>query len=287
MAMRLRWLVSTSTSALHATAALVAGRELADSRLFAALEGPAREFGSQKRGGADAALLLEHLVGLSAGIGNNVELARVALTKIAGGGVATAHAPALARWIAQVEAEFMAVHPESIGELELRSGPLREQWEARGDGLLANVVRMAEPELLVETADVVPVHPAVGGQGHAHHLYNLVRIEAVLANPFPDLPEVVRLAWLLAQLNVDLPRYQGEMKQGRAVEVGSLALLPAVCNAAQEVELVRDASASVARAVELWKLPTDAAVLVTWWETYCEARLAWPAAVAALDRMLA
>ena len=53
---------------------------------------------------------------------------------------------------------------------------------------------------MLPQCDVLLIHPALGGAGEAHLAYNSVRIEAVLANPNADLPEVVRLAWLIAQV---------------------------------------------------------------------------------------
>src|SRR5690606_23019649 len=99
----------------------------------------------------------------------------------------------------------------ALEELELRSAPLREQWEARGGGLLATLARLTTAGLVPEMADVILVHPVLGGGGAAHWQYNSVQFEAVLANPLAELPEVLRLGWLLAQLNFDLPLYEDHL----------------------------------------------------------------------------
>ena len=62
-------------------------------------------------------------------------------------------------------------------------------------------------------------------------------IEAVLANPRFELPEVVRLGWLLAMLNFDLARYRDPLSD--AERVLPLAMIPPVLAAAAEVELTR------------------------------------------------
>ena len=182
------------------------------------------------------------------------------------------------------------VVPNLPEELELRSRPLREQWEARGPGMLRSIGCRTEEELIVEECEVSAVYPALGGGGGAHLAYNSVRIEAVLANPVAELPEVVRLGWLIAQLQLDLPGYGEEIHPERLPHIAAYAMLPAVLAAAEEVELVRNSSQLVGPAIAAWKLPSppdiDAASLVEqWWQTYQEARPPWRVALAALDQL--
>ena len=145
----------------------------------------------------------------------------------------------LARRLVTLEAAFGRANPQALEELELRSEPLREQWAARGPGLMTTLARLTADEAIVAEADVILVQPALGGGGGAHPKYNSVSIEAVLANPMSELPEVVRLGWLLAQLNLDLPKYEEVLPRDRLLEVGPLAMVPAVLAASQEVELAR------------------------------------------------
>jgi hypothetical protein len=133
-------------------------------------------------------------------------------------------------------------------------------------------------------------------------LYNLVLLEAVLANPIASLPEVVRLGWLVAQLNLDVPQFQGELRRERALALGGLAMLPVVLSAGEDVELCRCDETTLAQALAAWQVQGAsnsgaeqgsgpehcqlAAVLANWWDTYGASRPKWPVAVAALDRML-
>jgi hypothetical protein len=240
-----------------------------------------------------------HLLPLSAGIDNNRELAELALAKVLGRAKAAPHRERLAGRIADLEAAFRRELPQVVEDLELRSGPIREQWEARGPGLLHGVGRLTDAGLLAEQAEVVLVQPVLGGGGRACPLYNLVLLEAVLTNPIQSLPEVVRLGWLLAQLNLELPQYQGELRRDRALALGALAMVPVVLAAAEDVELCRCDEATVGTALEAWRaLPDDvgtlqgrgkkevAAVLFNWWDTFAGSRPQWPVALAALDRML-
>ena len=142
-----------------------------------------------------------------------------------------------------------------------------------------------------EQADVLLVRPAFGGAGAAHLQSNSPRIEAVLANPHADLPEVVRLAWLVAQLDLDLPRHSEEIQADRLPHVARLAMIPPVLKAAEAVELVRYSPELIGRAIAAWHLAVPpgldaAAVASDWWETYQLDKTPFQVALAALDAMV-
>jgi hypothetical protein len=142
-------------------------------------------------------------------------------------------------------------------------------------------------EALPEFADVILVQPVTGGGGMAHATYNRVSFEALLANPAGELPEVVRLGWLLAQLQLDLPSIQGPLSRHRAVEVGALGLTPAILAAAHDVELTGPIEPLVPRALDLWRQDArHAETLQAWWDTFAAERPPWSTALAALDAML-
>lgn len=289
----LRWLAGPLVSALHAAEALTTGRTLVEERVAAAIaepvEGLAREIVAAKL----PATLWSHLLPLAQGCGSTRQLAETALVKTLGRTAQTGPlAGRLGSQLAMLEAAFRRVFPNLNDELLLRGGPLREQWEARGPGFLHHVYRLADESLAVPTADVLLVQPVLGGGGAAHILYNSVRVEAVLANPASDLPEVVRLGWLLAQLNLELPALSERVPAQRLPRTAELALLPVALSAGQEVELCRFDRASVERALAVWQVavPTEidmVATLFDWWDTYLESRPGWPVALAALDRMIA
>jgi len=121
--------------------------------------------------------------------------------------------------------------------------------------------------------------------------HNAVSFEAVLTNSVPQLPEVVRLAWLLSQLQCDLPVFSDHVNAQRLPHVAAFALLPAVLQAASEVELGPFSPEQIARAVDAWQLPKVAnqdttSVVHAWWQTYLADRPGWPVALMALDQML-
>jgi hypothetical protein len=183
-----------------------------------------------------------------------------------------------------------------IDELSLRGRPLMEQWDTRGRGLLLQLARSTEENVLAGAAEVTLVYPVVGGNGISHHSLNAVTFEAVLTNPVEQLPEVVRLAWLLAQLNVDLPMYADHVSAELRDVVGQWALVPAVLAAAEYVELASLSAERVGMALVAWRLvdptATDELVagpsdtLINWWKTYQDCRTPWAVALGALEQML-
>jgi hypothetical protein len=113
----------------------------------------------------------------------------------------------------------------------------------------------------------------------------------VLANPHPKLPETVRLAWLLSTLNADLPEFVELLAPGTAETVMQLAMLPAVLEAAADVEQVRADGDLLATAAEAWRAPRPAGDRTTeivgkWWSFSRQARAPWNVALTALERLL-
>ena len=289
--MELRWLASASASCLHAVRASIERRRFVDADLAAALADPTTAFVTEFEPVLSDTPLLRHLAALAGGINNNRELAKVALAKAVGSENAEPLAPSLARHLTSLQAAFRRVRPHAVVELEHRSRPIREQWEARGPGLLSQIARSTNADLLVERADVMLVDPASGGDARAYPTYNVVVLEAVLANPHPELPEVVRLGWALSQLNLDLPRFTENLPSDRRDVIAGLAMVPVTLAAAEFVELGKCDEATVHRALDAWNFAFASAAdmttgLMTWWRTYVESRPSWSVALAALNRML-
>ena len=147
-------------------------------------------------------------------------------------------------------------HPADDPETQLRIRPLREQWEARGPGLLKYVTAQLAWIEFPERPTVRLIRPQKGGHGRIVST-NEIEFEAVLANPFPNLPEVVRLGWLVSCLTFGDERRM------------SIAMIPPVLAAAQHVELATFDEATCDFALRHWfdhtpdvKLGRD---LFTWW----------------------
>jgi hypothetical protein len=101
----------------------------------------------------------------------------------------------------------------------------------------------------------------------------------------------VRLAWLIAQLQLDLPKFGEQVNAQRLPLVARFAMLPPTLAAAETVELAHFTPELIAAAISAWQLTTPAGVdaappVHEWWLTYQETRPPWPIALAALDQML-
>ena len=290
--LHLRWRPHFTTSCLHAAEALSRGLPIVDQPLAEAIATPAQELAQRIAAETvSGPRLWRYLFGLSATAGSSRELALQALTKTLGRQRAELSLPRMAGALVGLESAVRRAFPDLTEELELRMGPLREQWEARGPGMLHAIRLRTDESLIAEEAQVLIVQPALGGGGQAHHSANAVRIEAVLANPHADLPEVVRLAWLVAQLQLDLPAYSDRIHADRLPHVAAFAMLMPALEAAQEVELVHASPALLQRAIAAWHLSVPAdldapQVVLQWWETYRDSRPPFPVALTALDQML-
>ena len=293
MTIALRWTVSSSASCFYAADMMRRGRDLAGAEPIATVAEPAKRLHAEiEDSGLPAERLWRHLVPLSARVQSNRELVQLVLRKTIGMDPrAEVLMPRLAGRIADVEAALRHRAPRLVEELTAWSGALRNQWDVHGGAVLGRVGRVTDERLIVPNAEVVLVYPATGGGGTAHLLYNSVSFETMPTDPRPQLPEVVRLAWLLAQLNIDLPLFSETIHHDRHPLIAGLAMVPAVLSAAEELDLARCDSQTLQTALETWHLngPENAdlsEVVLQWWTTYVESRPAWNVALTALDRMV-
>ncbi|MEM8947173.1 MAG: hypothetical protein AAGD11_18510 [Planctomycetota bacterium] len=287
--MRLRWKASFSASCLHAAASMLEGLPIADTSAAANLRPCVEALRDELRGcGLDAGPTLQLLVGLAAEYENNRQLVEVAVTRSRGrAAIDDATIRRLAGCIADLEATWLRLQPNLVDELSVRGRPMREQWESRGPGLLRAAERLTDEEFLAPAAEIVLVTPIIGGHGRAHLRSNRVTLEAVLTNVDPDLPEILRVGWLLTQLNLDLPVRAESVSAKRLPQLASLATVPLTLAAAADVELAQLDNAAVTRALQVWHLPPGVATqLLHWWTSYVEDRPRWAVAIAALAQML-
>jgi hypothetical protein len=296
MATEIRWKASLSATCLHAAWCRQAGIAAANALPGEAIARPAdalcHEIGN---GGWPVDAVLSQLAALASEYENNRELVTRALARLQIFPVESV-VGRVAGGIADLEAALRRVQPEIVEELALRGRPVMEQWHARGPGMLNQLARSTDEAVVPETAEIVLVAPYAGGHGVAHVAVNRVTFEAVLVNPHAELPETVRLAWLLGQLNSDLPRFADALPSGtadatfRATTFRAAMLAPAL-TAGEVVELTRCDEVMLDTAIDAWRLrdelPTDAATRISgWWQAWLDRPLKWPVAVAALGEML-
>lgn len=293
MSMVMDWQTSVAASAGHAAERLARGATFANPRLREPLLEPVEQLTLVL---ADCQIAAKdfwpHLLPHSSGIPSVRQRIEVALTKgVGAAGRQPETVSLLASRLTAVERAFAAELPRLEQELELRLTPWRQLWEARGPGLLHGVRRLGEPSLLPESATVVLVQPIAGGAGRAFAPYNQVLLEALLTDADPRLPEVVRLGWLLAQLNLDLPCYADRLPRAQLGRAARLALVPVLLDAAQETELARFDGATLQLALTAWEVddhpPVELADLLdTWYGVYRDSRPGFGAALVALNEML-
>jgi hypothetical protein len=294
MLVEVHWRVSRSASCCHAAEAIAHQRHDIDARLDAALRGPAEQLQCETvMAGVPEDDFWEHLVPLAAQIDNNRLLIDAVLRKTVGvGGYAESLVAVLARWLAELEAAGQSALPDLFDELSRSSEHLRQQWDLYGPSLLHQLALLTDERLLVNEATIDLVYPALGGGGRAHLNYNTARIEVVEQDLDPELPEIVRLAWLVGQLNTDLPGFSETILRKRQHRLAKLALLPAVLTAGEELGLTPPGASAWMRAARLWQVDGGLAaeltdVLGSWWESYLEMRPPWNVALGALDQMAA
>jgi len=168
------------------------------------------------------------------------------------------------RLVDAAERILLAARPKLPEELSFRVRPIREQWEARGPGLISAIgKRLAGCCDMDIDIDILLVHPFVGGAGFAVPSRSAVVVEAVLANAQPSLPEVVRLAWLWAQVAMNLTTDSQQAARKAALVLPCLA-------AGEYVELCRCDLLTLELALHHWhiQLPELATVAASLWESW-------------------
>ncbi|MBP88688.1 MAG: hypothetical protein CMJ64_18575 [Planctomycetaceae bacterium] len=291
--MELQWIPSATSSCYHAADGLRRGLQFANpepnEQLLAATANLAQEI---RTVGLHEDRFWSHLCAFAHQLESNLQLIRRALQKTVGpNNVSELTATALIGRIADLESAMRDALPQTDGELRHRCGPLRQHWEARGPGLLRSFADLTDPKLLPERAEIALVYPAFGGGGVAHLANNTIRVEAVLTNIVPALPEVLRIGWLLTQLNHELPIFGERVHGDRLPLLAQLATLPPILQSAAVVELSSLSADTLAAAISGWRVdvaqPADVAdILLNWWDTYQGSRPPWGIALAALDQML-
>src|SRR5262249_12557757 len=205
-AMELHWRTNEGVSLFHAVDQVRRGYALGATNLAQALAEPtAKLVASVKEERLVPELFWRHLVPLAAEFDNPRQLAEVLLVKLQGRTEARVRIPRFTRNFTALRAAYDQAAP-SLEESAAQIEALKQIWAQQGAGLLAGLKTWTDDAILVAEAIVYVVPPVTPGGGWMHLPYNSVRIE-----PVPDregeVSEVLRLAWLLAPLNLDMPAY--------------------------------------------------------------------------------
>jgi hypothetical protein len=291
--MELKWVTNHLASCCHAAEGIARGLPLADPRLDESFVAAAQELQQQISAlQLPSRLFWSNLLAYSCQPDDRKSLVRTSLRKTVGIESASDESVnAIANCLRDIETAARQALPQMQDDLAHRLRPLQEHWDARGPGLLQAIGRLTDERLIADSATVVTVHPAFGGGGNASLATNSVQVEAVLTNVIDGLPEVVRLGWLLAQLNHELPIFSDRVHGSRLPLIAQLAMLPATLQASQTVELSELSPFTIAAALPAWHVEVAAdkdaaATLLDWWHTYLETKPSWDIALAALDQMI-
>jgi len=296
--MHLQWISSYSTSALHAAECLCRfSSQVQDENLRDKLGPAAQALGTcledldaQRTQG-----LWDALAVLGSKINSNSALANQLITEHGQGFVEQSLIQRLTGSITDVEAAFKLLFPKYVEQFDYRIRPLQEQWIGYGSGFLAHIRRLTRSDELIREACVIGVQPILGGAGRAHVEHQAIHIEAVLTNPLPELPEVVRLGWLLSQLHSLGFRSQLTYSQESLRNLLPIAMLIPSLAAAEVLELTQCNEAIAELAIENWNIaiPANQDVLtelipplMDWWETCLKTKPDWSVAIKALAQRL-
>jgi len=296
--MHLQWISSYSTSALHAAECLCRfSSQVQDENLRDKLGPAAQALGTcledldaQRTQG-----LWDALAVLGSKINSNSALANQLITEHGQGFVEQSLIQRLTGSITDVEAAFKLLFPKYVEQFDYRIRPLQEQWIGYGSGFLAHIRRLTRSDELIREACVIGVQPILGGAGRAHVEHQAIHIEAVLTNPLPELPEVVRLGWLLSQLHSLGFRSQLTYSQESLRNLLPIAMLIPSLAAAEVLELTQCNEAIAELAIENWNIAIPAnqdvlteliPLLMNWWETCLKTKPDWSVAIKALAQRL-
>lgn len=296
--MHLQWTKNYSTSALHAAQCLWRFRsQIHNENIRAKLGPPAEELGSclDELSAIDSQSLWDSLVILGSRIGSNSALANELISESVDGFVEESLTQRLVGSITEVEASFQLMFPKYLEQSDYRIKPLQDQWVGYGNGFLAHLRRMTRCNCWVREAQVVGVQPILGGAGKAHCQHQAIHIEAVLTNPLGELPEVIRLGWLLSQLYTLEFRNQLDISRETYHRLIPLAMLVPSLAAGEVLELTKCNESIAELAIENWHIAIPAnqeisteliPLLMDWWEICLKTRPDWSVALKALAHRL-
>lgn len=278
--MQLTWQISPDVSIWYALAVRAAGRALVDERLAEEIDALLRPVAPQRsvspipadfdrRGDFWRRRCLETVADSTSLPGRSTSAPS---RSVDGDSDASQPRSGEAELLSAARGLFARHLPRLASELPLRVRPFLELWEARGPGLLRQILRQAGQEGANLECLVAWVHPVCGGGGWSDAETRTVLFEAVLVNPVAPLPEVLRLAWLVVQTVLTDRRAAGSITYQGDQLSASLALVPAVLAAGEHVELTVCNARLIAAALHAWlEIPEPraaelGAALAAWWE---------------------
>lgn len=296
---RIRWEIGDKLSPLHAARCWAAGASAIDSTFAAKIAEPLAELTKRLAASElDLESFWRRLIAASAAGANDQDACRTALTAAGIGELGLdACASAILTCLAETRLAYQERFPKSSQQLSLRARPIREQWDGYGAGLLRRIAKKTHESFIPKNAVSIFLSPYRGGDGDCDPATSTLWIEAVLTNPVPSVPEVLRLAWLVTRIGIGtqvLSSQSGEQNEddSRASLVVALAALPVVLDAACYLEMAPTPTVTaglIDDAMQTWFGPMEPSVIEIvdkWWSQSEQLKPPFPVALKALDRML-
>ncbi|NNE00515.1 MAG: hypothetical protein HKN47_24635 [Pirellulaceae bacterium] len=191
---------------------------------------------------------------------------------------------------------FQRRFPKLTEQLALRGRPIRDLWDTVGPGLLSNIAKqiwVGSPpnDWWPPRVDAVLVQPMRGGDGGFDSAAHKFWIEAVLTDSDPDVPEVLRVAWLVTQLAVEtqtLERSSERTSERSGTLPWSIGSVPLVLSAGKYLDLVKGPELPIQAALQHWRLgdANTAAVVTRWWQAWQKDPTPMPVGLKHLDKLL-
>ncbi|QDS92929.1 hypothetical protein FF011L_16840 [Roseimaritima multifibrata] len=288
----IKWTHSAPGSVLYAAGAVALNRPISDPEVDALLIGPVTDINSQI-GSTDLELTTFWEALIAAGFEDSDDPKRCEQA-LAAAGCSPLALDTLARAVAgkltEIRLAYNERFPKLAEQLPLRGRPLQTAWDERGRGMLVQIGQQTHADLLPKKVEIRLVQPVSGGGGYVDFQHQAIWVEAMLTNVDPQVPELLRIAWLVARLGI------GQGGANRMVEathlpvVAALGLIPIVLQAGQNLDLVPPGELPIQRTLDLWQqgaAPATTLVLQDWWRQVNSGSTPFPVALKALDRMLA
>jgi hypothetical protein len=288
MMTKVTWSIGANLSPLYAAARLATRRTLADARLAQAIADPVcRVCERLEMAEIDAAIFWDQL--LKAGPDNPPDQVRAMSAFLTAGGAeltADTAVAAITRALADTRLATGELYPRLEDQLPLRGRPLREQWETYGPGLLNRIAKRSHADLIPKTANLWLVHPASGGSAGVVPDERWGWIEAVLTNNVPEIPEFLRVGWMLATIGLGHSKANRLVASERLPRLAAVASVPIVLHAAADLDLVSEPAKLIDLAMRVWEVEGGNSVALRWWEQQSDASMPFAIGIKALDRML-
>lgn len=174
----------------------------------------------------------------------------------------------------------------------LESSPLRDRWRRDAREYLDALIELTDEHIVPERAFIYLIPTLTGEVAKTYPLEDIIEVEAEQSTALTELPYVIRLGWLVAQLNMNELSPELELPEEKLDLLKRLALVPVTLSASEAVGWCVCHENTIEQAAQTWlgkrkelTKPTIEA-LDAWWEVYRERRPPWKSALTALHRML-